>query len=123
MKIYFKKNTMESEKNMPEKQKWDGKAKGSALGNYIFVKIIETYGAFAAYALLCLVAWHYVFFDRPGIQALKKFRKRAGFKHTSIFHLFMHFSAFGMVLIDRVASSIKKTTPFKFTFITFGQVR
>ena len=102
---------------MAEKRKWDGKAKGSALGNYIFVKIIETYGPFAAYALLCLVAWHYVFFDRPGIQALKDFREKAGFKHTNIFHLFRHFSSFGMALIDRVTSSIKKNPPFTFTFI------
>lgn len=104
-------------KNMPEKKKCDGKAKGSALGNYIFVKIIETYGPFAAYVLLCLVTWHYVFFDRTGIQALKKFRELAGFKHTNIFHLFRHFSSFGMVLIDRVTSSIKKNPPFTYTFI------
>lgn len=102
---------------MSEKKRWDGKAKGSVLGNYIFIKIIEAYGPFPAYALLCLVTWHYVFFDHPGIQALKKFRKKAGFKNTNIFHLFKHFSAFGMVLIDRVTYSVRKNPPFTFTFV------
>lgn len=102
---------------MAEKKKWDGKAKGSALGNLIFIKIIETYGPFAAYALLGLVAWHYAIFNHAGIRALKKFRKNAGFKHTNIFHLFRHFYSFGMVLIDKVTFSIKKNPPFKFTFI------
>ena len=107
---------------MTDKLKWDGKAKGSALGNLIFKKIIETCGPFAAYALSCLVAWYYVFFDRPGIQALKKFRKNAGFKHTNIFHLFRHYYSFGMVLIDKVTFSIKKNPPFKFTFINENMI-
>lgn len=107
---------------MTYKLKWDGKAKGSALGNLIFRKIIETFGPFAAYALLGLVAWHYAIFDHAGIRALKKFRNNAGFKHTNIFHLFRHFYSFGMVLIDKVAFSIKKNPPFKFTFINENMI-
>ena len=107
---------------MAEKGKWDGRAKGGALGNLIFRKIIQTFGPFAAYALLGFVAWYYAIFDHAGIRALRKFRKNAGFEHTNIFHLYRHFYSFGMALIDKVTFSIKKNPPFTFTFINENNI-
>lgn len=102
---------------MADKKKWDGKAKGSTLGNLIFIKIISVIGPFPAYLLLLLVPWYYALFDHEGILALRKFRKRLGFKSTNIWHLYRHFSSFGMELIDRVAFNIIKKPPFKYTFV------
>lgn len=102
---------------MADKKRWDGKGKGSALGNLIFIKTITLLGTLPAYILLLLIACYYTLFDRAGIRALRKFRKRVGFKHTTLWHLYKHFFSFGMVLIDRVAFSIIKKPPFKFTFI------
>lgn len=95
---------------------WDGRAKGSTLGNRIFTILISLFGPLPAYVLLALVAWYYVFFDRAGTRALKEFGKRAGFTRTTWWHLFRHFYSFGMVLIDRYAFAVVKRSPYTFTF-------
>jgi predicted LPLAT superfamily acyltransferase len=97
--------------------KWDGKGKGTAFGNLIFVKLIQLFGPFAAYILLIFVALYYALFDRPGIKALKKFRKKLGLSPNNIFALHRHYFSFGVSLIDKVSFSILKKTPFTFTYI------
>ncbi len=101
---------------MADKKSWDGKAKGSVLGNLIFVKVIAAFGPLSAYVLLTLVALLYTLFDRVGGAALRSFRKRAGFSASSIRHLYKHFFTFGMSLIDRVAFVNFKKSPYTFTF-------
>ncbi len=102
---------------MTDRNAWDGKAKGSTLGNFIFIKIISALGPFPAYILCIIVAFHYAIFDREGIDALCIFRKKLGLKSTHLWHLFRHFYSFGMALIDRVTFLVRKNPPFKYTYI------
>ena len=94
---------------------WDGKAKGSTLGNLIFIKIISFFGIIPAYILLFFVSWYYVFFDKKSVFALKKYRLRVGFNSTRIWDLHRHFFSLGMGLIDRVAFLLNKKHSFTFS--------
>ena len=113
-KIYFL--IIEKLKKL-KKVKWDGKGKGSALGNLIFVKLIQLFGPFAAYILLIFVAFYYTLFDRASIKAIRKFRKKLGLRPDNIFAIHRHFYSFGVSLIDKISFSIMKKPPFKFTYI------
>lgn len=96
---------------------WDGTAKGSALGNLIFIKIITLFGPLPAYALLIFVTLYYTFFDQKGIQGLKKFRQQVGLKSSRWWHLYRHYFSFGMALIDKVAWTITKKPRLRYSFI------
>ncbi len=102
--------------DMADKNDWDGRGKGSPLGNLIFVKIITIAGPLPAYILLVLVSFFYALFDKKGKAALRSFHKRIGFSKTSIWHCYRHFYTFGMALIDRVTFTTLKKTPYSFTF-------
>lgn len=110
----MRKPLKKSEIYMSKNLKWDGKAKGSSLGNLIFVQIISLVGILPAYFLLFFVSWYYAFFDRKSIVALKEFRKRVGFKSTHIWQLHRHFFSFGVALIDRVAFLLSKKQRFSY---------
>ncbi len=101
---------------MAENGNWDGKAKGGALGNLIFIKLISLAGLLPAYLLCAFVTWKYVLCDRTAGGALKRFRRNLGFTKTTWWHLFKHFYSFGLAMIDRIAFMTLKSTPFKFTY-------
>lgn len=100
-----------------ENKKWDGKGKGSALGNLIFLKLIQFFGPFVAYILLTFVAFYYAIFDRASVEALKKYRSKIGMRTGNIFALHRHFYSFGVSLIDKVSFTLNKNPPFNFTYI------
>ncbi len=101
---------------MTGKVSWDGKAKGSVLGNLIFIKLISLAGVIPAYILCFFVTWKYVFTDHDAVRALKEFRTRIGLGSPSRWHLFRHFYSFGTAMIDRIAFMTRKRTPFTFTY-------
>ncbi len=102
---------------MTSDNKWDGRGKGSYLGNLIFVKLITFVGPIPAYLLLFFVSLYYSWADKKSIHALKKFRLRIGLSKGNLFHLQRHFFAFGTSIIDRVTFSVKKRHPFSFSLI------
>jgi len=97
--------------------KWDGRGKGSPLGMRIFITIIAWCGVFPAYALLSVVACWYALRDKQGAAAFRAFRSNAGFTHTGFLHIYRHFYAFGMALIDRVAFVALTKPPFTYSLI------
>jgi predicted LPLAT superfamily acyltransferase len=95
---------------------WDGQSKGSALGNRIFVRLIESFGPLPAYALLLLVAFRYALFDPATRRAIRSFRSHLGLP-TRFYHLYRHVYSFGVNLIDGIAFLKGNSRPFKFTCI------
>jgi predicted LPLAT superfamily acyltransferase len=102
---------------MSRDSKWDGKGKGSRLGNLIAMKIILFFGPLPAYGVVVMAALRYTLFDRVGIKALRKFRKAIGLKSTNIFHLHRHFCSFGFSLVDKFAFLTSRKPRFRYTCI------
>jgi predicted LPLAT superfamily acyltransferase len=92
---------------------WDGKSRGSSTGTRIFIRIISVVGPFPAYVLCIFVSLYYAFFDAKGGAALRSFRSHLG-RTTTVWHLFRHFFAFGMSLIDRYAFLTGRHRWFRF---------
>ncbi len=99
-----------------DEQKWDGRGKGTRLGNAIFVKMIGLVGLAPAYLLLCIVASIYAVFDKPGHVGINAFRRHSGMKPAGFFGRWLHYHSYGQILVDRVAFLVGKGK-FKYSFV------
>ncbi|MBD3422644.1 MAG: hypothetical protein GF398_21215 [Chitinivibrionales bacterium] len=93
---------------------WDGRAQGSGWGNWIFFRLIEYFGVYPAYALLVAVSFSYALKDAASNRALQNYRAHLG-KNTTFFHLWRHYYAFGVSLIDRLAALLCRKLPFTYS--------
>lgn len=90
---------------MEDKQQWNGKSRGGALGTTIFVKLTTICGPRVAYVLLLLVIPYFVFFAPKASRASYKYHRKILHRGVvaSFGAVFFHFYTFGRVLVDRIA--------------------
>ncbi|MBD3393167.1 MAG: hypothetical protein GF410_14200, partial [Chitinivibrionales bacterium] len=92
----------------------DGRSRGSAAGNWVFMRLIVLFGPLPAYALLCLVALGYAVFDRETRRAIRGFRAHLGLP-TRFVHIYRHVYSFGVNLIDSLAFLAGKQDFYRFS--------
>jgi predicted LPLAT superfamily acyltransferase len=95
---------------------WDGKGKGSTLGNRLFMGCIRRCGVVPAYGLLFPACVSYALLDRGAKAALRSFRTHLGLR-SGIVALYRHFYTFGMSLVDRFAFLMLRSPRFGYTCI------
>lgn len=95
---------------------WDGKGKGSTLGNRLFMGCIRRCGVLPAYGLLFPACVSYALFDRRAKAALRSFRSHLGLRN-GIVGLYRHFYTFGMSLVDRFAFLLQSSPSFSYRCI------
>lgn len=90
---------------LTNKNKWDGKTKGSFSGIKIFVFLIRKLGLNSAYILLIFVAFWFAIFSRKGSKAqFYFFRKRLKYSYLkSVLAVYKNNFTLGQVLIDKIA--------------------
>jgi predicted LPLAT superfamily acyltransferase len=99
---------------MVEHQDWVKKAKGNKAGNRFIMFMLSTFGLLPAYFMLLFASMQYTILDSKSKGILRDFRNRAGLK-SRWYHLYRHFFAFGMSLIDRYAFLMTQKQFFTFT--------
>lgn len=97
-------------------QKWDGRGRGSTVGNWFFTVLIRAGGVYPAYALLIFVACVYTLLDRELRRIIRDFRATLGLPQ-SLWHVYRHIYSFGMNLIDSFAFLTMKKPPFTYRCI------
>jgi predicted LPLAT superfamily acyltransferase len=88
--------------SIPHTSKWDGRARGSALGNWIFMQIIAAFGPAPAYLLCKAVTCWYAHTNPQLRNVINDFRRTLGLP-TGIGCAARHLNAFGVNLIDGVS--------------------
>lgn len=101
---------------MSQNMQWDGKSKGSVLGQKIVFILISIFGVVPAYLLCIFICIHYTRTNKKASNAIRIFRTHLGLK-TSVLDTFRHFYAFAISLVDRYAFLIGKNKLFSFESI------
>lgn len=103
-----------------EAKKWNGKSRGGALGNGIFVATLKYLGVRPAYMLLVFVAPYFVFFAPSARRSVMKYhRKILGYgRLKSVAQTFALFYRFGQTIIDKIAVKHGITKPYEFDYGT-----
>ncbi len=86
---------------------WTGRTRGGFWGNWIFLRLLATFGLPAAYALLVPVTFYYLFAAPRAVRASTDYLRRMGGPACGgvarYLRIWKHFFTFGQVLLDRVA--------------------
>jgi predicted LPLAT superfamily acyltransferase len=109
------------EVNSERSAKWDGRAKGSTLGNWIFMRIISLAGPFAAYPLLVMVAAWYGLTNKKLAATIRDFRTTLGLP-CRFSDIWRHVFSFGTNLIDGISFLVASKPSFRLSCIGEEQI-
>ncbi len=97
-------------------RQWDGRGKGTTLGNKLFMVVLRTIGLLPAYVLLIPACLSYALFDRRTREGIRALRRHLGLKAGPV-AIYRHVYCFGMSMVDRFSFLLTDRSPFTYTCV------
>jgi predicted LPLAT superfamily acyltransferase len=97
-------------------EQWDGRGRGTPLGNRLFMTVVRWVGVLPAYLLLFPACLSYALFDRRARAGIVSLRNHLGLRLGRL-STYRHIYCFGMSLVDRFSFLLLDRSPFTYTCI------
>lgn len=104
-------------------KEWSGQSRGGRSGYLFFVYTIRLFGVRVAYAVLAVVALHFVLFAPRATRAIWRYNRRR-LHHSllrSAVEVYRHFFVFGQTIIDRMALRAGMQDRYRFEFDNYDR--